>query len=442
MGALLLGAATLTASAHAQDGDREPRFQGRMLVAVSDADMLPSAYIDGDLGPVAGEDALSVIRLDRPDGTYQVREVAASNSVAGPPASLAVTPDGRYAIVIETRGGRPAAGIAQTIGNLLPGRSITLVDLAEPDRPRVFQRIEGFTGPQSVAIDRTGTLVAIAHGQGSAGERSPPIVFYRLQAGRLSAAPVTTLPGWAAGDAAIDVEFHPREHVIAVVNATKPALSFFRYATAADGTITLTPWGNSLDIEKAPYLVRFTPDGRHVVTNGTYAARNFNIGDNASPRGTVSSFRVAASIGPDGAPRHRLVDRAETGVIPEGLNVSPDGRWIVTANLERSTPAPSDPTMRRYGSMSLIRLDPVSGRLTRVGDFAFDGALPETALFDNASHFIAVTVFSQFDAPSAKGSIDFWRIETDPVNDRRVELVKTRHSIPVMRGPHSMVIVR
>ncbi len=41
-------------------------FQGRYLISVSDADMVPSAYVDGKLGPVDGTDALSVIRLDRP----------------------------------------------------------------------------------------------------------------------------------------------------------------------------------------------------------------------------------------------------------------------------------------------------------------------------------------------------------------------------------------
>ena len=121
---------------------------------------------------------------------------------------------------------------------------------------------------------------------------------------------------------------------------------------------------------------------------------------------------------------------------------APDGRFVVTANLERSTPRPGSPQMARYGSMTLLRLDPATGRLRRVGDYAFDGALPEMAVFDNASRFVAVTVFNQFDDPHAKGSIDFWRLEQDPFDPDRVELVKTRHSIPVTRGAHSMTIVR
>jgi hypothetical protein len=83
-----------------------PRFEGRALVSVSDADMLSSAYEDGDLGPTVGPDTLSVIRLDRAGQDYRAVEVAASNSVTGPPSSVAVTPDGHFAVVIETRGPR------------------------------------------------------------------------------------------------------------------------------------------------------------------------------------------------------------------------------------------------------------------------------------------------------------------------------------------------
>lgn len=414
-----------------------PRFEGRMLVSVSDADMLSSAYDDGDLGPEVGPDMLSVIRLDRPGGEYRAVEVAASNSVTGPPSSVAVTPDGRYAVVIETRGARTDARTTK-LSELARGRTITLVDLSRPDRPRVIQRLQGFVGPQAVAIDPTGTLVAIAH---RAAKGVPPISLHRLAGGRLSPAATPAIPGWTAEDSLIGFAFHPRDSVLALLNVAKPALSFVRLAENA-GEFSLTTWGNTVPIERDPYIVRFTPDGRHALVNGTYAAFGYNLNPNFAPRGSVQSIRVAGGRDTNGAPQHRFVARAETGAIPEGLDVSPDGRFVVTANLERSTPRPGTAQMARYGSMSLIRLDPGTGLLTRVGDFAFDGALPEMAVFDNSSRFVAVTVFNQFDDPRAKGSIDFWRIETDPFDANRTELVKTRHSIPVTRGAHSMTIVK
>lgn len=84
-----------------------------MLVAVSDADMVASAYSDGKLGPAQGADALSVIRLGRPPGELRAAATGVSNSVTGPPAAVAVTPDGRYAVVAELRGPRPAGKAAR-----------------------------------------------------------------------------------------------------------------------------------------------------------------------------------------------------------------------------------------------------------------------------------------------------------------------------------------
>ena len=44
-----------------QNRTQKMDFQGKYLVAISDADMLSSVYVDGRLGPREGKDALSVI---------------------------------------------------------------------------------------------------------------------------------------------------------------------------------------------------------------------------------------------------------------------------------------------------------------------------------------------------------------------------------------------
>src|SRR5882724_815116 len=50
-------------------------FKGRLLISVSDADMVASAYSDGDLGPVDGQDALSVIPLGKPPSDWRAFEI-------------------------------------------------------------------------------------------------------------------------------------------------------------------------------------------------------------------------------------------------------------------------------------------------------------------------------------------------------------------------------
>lgn len=103
----LVATTTLVAPAVAQElGSRDARgqleFEGRYIVSVQDADMVSSAYVDGQLGPREGRDTLAVIPLDGDPRDWTATELFASNSVAGPPAAVEITPDGRFAYVVET----------------------------------------------------------------------------------------------------------------------------------------------------------------------------------------------------------------------------------------------------------------------------------------------------------------------------------------------------
>ena len=139
-------------------------FKGRLLVALSDADMVASAYDNGNLGSVDGADALSVIRLGAPKRAMGTASLGVSNSVTGPPASVVVTPDGKYAIVIEVRGKRPLTKAHPKLADLPVGQSLFVVDLSRPDRPRVTQRLKSFSQPYSVSINSQGSLVAVSFG--------------------------------------------------------------------------------------------------------------------------------------------------------------------------------------------------------------------------------------------------------------------------------------
>lgn len=412
-------------------------FKGRFIVSVSDADMVASAYSDGKLGPTEGMDALSVVRLDKPPRKLRAVEIGASNSVTGPPAALAVTPDGRYAIVTERLGQRPVGKAELKLTDLPFGKTIVVVDLSDPDKPNVVQRIDGFERVNSVSVNADGSLVAMSFSPRDVSQS--PLVIYRFGNGQLSAPSTPIIPGWTFGDDLIGAEFHPKENTLALLNVKKPALSFVR-VVSTNGGISLSPWGNSITVENAPFLAHFTPDGRHVIINASYTGAEF-LGK-PFPRGAVLTVRVAASIDTDGSPQHRLVSHAQTSIVPEGLSISPDGRWVITTNLEYSSQTFESPQQSFFSSLTLLRLDPQTGKLDRVGNFAYDGILPETAVFDNSSRYLAVTTFDHYDDRQPSGSIDFWRITQNFVDPLGATLVKTGYSVPVTRGVHSMVIVR
>lgn len=164
-------------------------------------------------------------------------------------------------------------------------------------------------------------------------------------------------------------------------------------------------------------------------------------GGGEAPRGSVSSIALDQTDR-GGDAKHALVSRAMTGVMPVGLAITPDGRWVVTANLERSTPGNESPSQGFFSSLTLLRFDAKQGRLERVGDYPQDAVLPEGIVFDNSSRFIAVTTFDHIDDRRVGGAVEFWRLSGDHADPSRVGLVKTNVSVPVARGAHSISIAR
>lgn len=412
---------------------RPEAFNAPMIVALTDADMVPSAYVDGRLGPAAGEDRLTVLRFDgrslRPSSTA---DVPVSASVAGPPAPMAITPDGRFAIVIETRGPRPTSGEDIGIAGLSHARTITVVDLASATGPKVVQAVDGPRQAAAVSISRDGTLVAVgvsADGDGNA----TPLWLYRCQDGHLSDGQPVAIPDWTPGDELTSVAFAPDANRLALVNQTRDTLAIYDIADVG-GRPGLTRWGNVASTERFPFIARWSPDGHFILINAYYAGGGIPKPPYLFPAGTVSAIRVDAQRDGQGHPVHIVTAHQAVGRGPEGLTISPDGRLVVSVNMEASYFPEGDPRRTRYSTLTLLRLDPASGALERLDEPAFDGLLPESAVFDRDGSHLAVANCGQFDDPRGAGSIDIWRVVTDPQDQRRVRLVQTRTSVPLGRG--------
>lgn len=426
--------------AAAQDRDRHGRldFQGRYIVSVSDADMVASAYVDGQLGPREGRDAISVIRLGGDPRDWTAAEAFASNSVAGPPAAVDITPDGRFAFVIETWAPRPQGDDAHTFGDLRHGNRLNVFDLADPTAPRLVQQVVTPERPDAVRVSGDGALVAVTFNPAGAG-RATPLALYPFADGVLGDPSTPEIPGWDLDDGRLmDIDWHPTEPILAMIDEAQNTL---RFARVTDD-LRIAPFGNVVDVERTPFRVEFTPDGNHVVVNAVYWGSDIAGRWIEAPRGSVLTVRMNAETRDDGTVRHAFVSRVKTGVSPEGLAVSPDGRWVATTNLERSYLPYGDTRITWFSSITLAALDQATGQLTKVGTFNYDGILPEAAVFDNSGSYLAVANYDHFDDRRAGASIDFWRIQNDPLDRANVQLIKTEHSVPVTRGAHSMVIAR
>ncbi|MFC0107479.1 beta-propeller fold lactonase family protein [Kibdelosporangium aridum] len=393
--------------------------------------MVASAYVDDLLGPREGRDTLSTIPLTGNGRPVRAYETEVSNSVAGAPSAVAVSPNGRYAFVAETF--RQATPQQQRFSDLQPGRTLTVVDIGDPTAPRDVQRLDLGTRLETVEVNPAGDMVAVPlHPSDGRG-----IAFTPFRNGRLGTPQYVQFPGIASTTRMTHVSWHPSGTFIAAALADIGSVTFAKVQRQGDA-VTLQPWANQVLVGKYPFKVAWTPDGRHVLANNLQWGPDVVGFWTEAPRGSVVSVRLSDK--PAEIP-NSLVSVAETGVSPEGVAISPDGRFVVTANLERSYVPTGDARKTWHSSLSLLTFEQSTGRLQRVGDYPFDGILPETAIFDASSRYLAVTNYDHFDDAKPGGTIDFWRIDSDPLNPRPL-LVRTENSVPVTRGPHSMVLVR
>lgn len=403
-----------------------PGLKGTAIISIHDGDMLASAYVNGQLGPRESFDALSVLSLS----DMSLATVEVSNSVAGAPTAVAVTPDGRYAVVSESFGPRPEEG--ETFRDLPIGSLVTLVDLSDLSKPVVVDTAQIGNRLDGLSLSPDGSLAAVAlHPTDGRG-----IAFVELNDGAFGDVSYANLPDLAESQRISHVEWHPTQDFLAI-HTVDQAMVHFAQITRGEAGVTLAPWGNAVLTSKYPFMGRFTPDGAHYLTANLFWGPDVPGIWTEAVDGDVMSIRFDAEGAGENGPRHFIVARALTSASPEGIAISPDGEWAVTTNLEVSYAPADDPRHTPYSSLTLIDLEPETGGMETIGTYYYDGILPEAATFDASGKFVSVVNYDQLPGGAEGGSIDFWRL----IEGDDPKLVQTRTSVPVPHGPHSMKLV-
>jgi DNA-binding beta-propeller fold protein YncE len=412
-----------------------PAFQGR-IAALSDLDQAASGYADGKLSLLPGQsDQLSIIDGDT------VASVGVSNSVIGWPTTQRASKGGRFVYVAEIRG-QASAGtqrIAQPFKNFPPGSDVTVIDTSG-STPRVVARIDGGKNPGTLDVNAAGDVLAV--GTDVPGAR---IRLWRLENGVPAGLPIdvdvdvppSNRPGVRA------LRFHPSGNFLAV-NSSDLAIGFFAVTRNAEGRVTgLKPHGNLVHSSGGLSVlteVEFTPDGRHLLVPDVQWGEQKAWQALTTPPGRLLSIRFDATS----AAQHAIVGSVTVGRSPEGMEVSPDGRFAITVNMER-TFLPDLPGLSRLfggnsaGSLSLVAIDPNTGALSAQPPVRLDAILPEDVIFDATGRGVAVAIYERpGDGKRERGFVDFWRVAGDGLAAR---LERTSHSIQLPRGVHDLELL-
>jgi 6-phosphogluconolactonase (cycloisomerase 2 family) len=409
--------------------------QQSFLAVLADTDMVPTVYETGDLGPVdpRHRDTLATIGLPLAAGARPTT-IEVSNSVYGPPGGLALSRDGRFAFVAEIMRPRPAG--ATRLSELVAGNVIRSVDLRTERGPAVIDTVDVGTQPQAIALNPPGDLIAAM-----TTDIDRELSFVPVRDGRfgqvkrvgLDLPPSSGLlplrSTW--------VEWHPSGRYIAINLVDRAQVAFYEVVRGADGSMTeMRSWGNRVQVNKFPFIGRFSPDGRFYVTSDLQWGID-TTGFYGVQEGILTTVRTA-EVGATGeAARHTVPHIALGSWGSETMAFSPDGRFLATSNLRGTGKPVGDADRTDEASVSLYELNPETGRLARRGEWAFDAVLPQGLAFDPSGQMLYVGVNRYRGGASTEfgGAVEVWRLLVD--GTPRLERTNDRIRLPA--GVHTIV---
>ncbi|SEI48768.1 YncE family protein [Achromobacter sp. NFACC18-2] len=321
---------------------------------------------DGQIRFLApGRDTLSIFDANAdPAAPALVATLALPNSLFGPPVNLAVAPDQRLALIADSMEWLPHAD-----GNgwqPAPGRDVHVIDLAVTP-PAVVQTLQAGLQPSGLSINRAGTLALVANKAG----RSVSVL--RLAGGRADVCGEVDM-----GTAVVAVSFAADGRRAFVVKTDTHRLGVLHIDESGPTPRVSHDPSEDLTTGLVPFNLVVSPDGALALV--------VDMGSATASDGHADSVSVVdlSSTPP------RVVDRVMVEDGPEGIAISPDGRYAAVAIVQGSNNPSSAWFHHPRGQIVLLRIDGL--RVTRAGAIEV-GALPEGVAFSPDSRFLYVGNF-------------------------------------------------
>lgn len=360
-----------------------------LFVSANDAKLVRDA--GRDVFPAdAGPDTLSLIDLDA-EPPAVLATVAVRNSIVGPPQAVALSPDGRWAAVAAPTSYDADAG-ALVFHDIL---QVVRFGASEP----VAEVIELGTHPHAVVFTPEGDrlLVATVSGELIVFEVSEQGVTQRqrlqVSSGRLAG--IGVLPDGTKAIVALR-----DEQGAATIDLTGPE-AVARPERLATGV--------------SPYVVDVDAAGRWALIGSVGW-----IGKDPRPGECVADVDLVTLVDLAAAP-FRSVDHAAVPSVPEGVAISPDGRWVAALCMAGSQIGRDRPGHSETGRLVLLAND--NGRLRRVDELP-TGAAAQGVVFSQDSRRIVAQLY-------ADRCLAVYRIDDGALSDTGVR-------IDVPGGPASL----
>lgn len=331
--------------------------------------------------PPTGPDSISILDFSTfPPKVQHLENVP--NTVVGPPSNIAITPDGSLALIADSIKVDP-----KDATKWIPNSDIHLIDL-EAKPPRVIGRVQAGLQPSGMSITRDGKFALVAN-------RAEGTVSLLRIAGK-SVSLVETVKVCLPEESVSDVAISP-DGRLALASAQKGG--FLAVLKLENGHVSFT--GQKISAYGEPYRCVITPDGELGLTAGQGRALN-GIDQDAI---TVIDLRAKPM---------RAIQHITIGMMPESIEISPNGRLLAAVVMNGSNLAPDNPSLTKQGAVVLLA--------RRGNNFVKTQSLPVGAIPEG----VAFTSDGRYMVVQCHPSRELWifRVKGDSVKDtgQRVKL--------------------
>ena len=280
------------------------------------------------------------------------------NSVIGPPSNIAITPNGKLALIANSLKIDP-----QDKSEWIPESYIHLMDLTTP-KPKIIGRVSTEAQPSGISITPDGGIALVANrAAGSitsiklisndSTKRAVVIEHVKVCESELSLSDVAIGPEGST------------------VLATVQKGGYLAQLELKDGTLTST--GRKFSVYGQPYRVVISPDGRFGITAGA------GSGDPIDPDALTI---IDLQANPPSVTDHITIDP-----VTESLEISPDGRLIAAVCMSGSNLSAHDPNRTEFGSMVILKR---TRKGYKVSQRLATGRIPEGVAFTSDGKYLAV----------------------------------------------------
>lgn len=319
-----------------------------------------------------GRDTVSLINIGNRVKPHIIGTLPVKNSIHGPPTNVAITPDGRLALVANS-----VDSVADGAGwKDVPDNEIFLIDvLGNP--PRLIGTITVGRQPSGMAIDRGGNFALVA-------DRADDAVSLLNVNGKTKNATLVATVPLSIPDAdptAVAITPDGKRALVTLTHANKVAL-----LSIDNGKVTDTGYAMTTGI--FPYNVQITPDGKLGLVN--------NQGSGASDGQADTLSVIDLQLNPP-----RVVDQVMVGDGPEGLAVSPAGGYAASLLLNGTGSPKTAFYHHEHSIVALLKIE--DKKVTKVSNTLIEGSA-EGIAFSPDGRFLYVGSYSE-------GEIDILRVQ-------------------------------